>query len=343
MGELHAIDFFCSGGGMTHGFIKAGITVLGGIDNDPQVQETYEKNNQGVKFLGRDVFSLREEDLRTELGINCNDDDLIFIGCSPCQYWSVLNNDKTKSTKTKDLLKEFQRFVLYFNPGYVVVENVPGLERKAEESGLQDFISILDSRGYVVSAGLYMLNKYGVPQSRRRYSLIASRVCKIPIVPQESSERKIVKDIIGVANGFPSIPAGHKDLSDFQHTAAKLSDDNLSVIRKTMKNGGNTVKERSRSKDSGFNDSYSRMSWDKPAPTITTRFYSFSNGRFGHPDEDRAISLREGASLQTFPKEYVFHADSTAAIARMIGNAVPPEFACRIGSAIKEANNERIL
>lgn len=342
MNGLYAVDFFCSGGGMTHGFLNAGINVLGGIDNDPQVRETYEKNNPGVRFLEKDVFKLQEEKLQSELEISRNDDNLIFIGCSPCQYWSVLSTDKTKSTKTKDLLKEFQRFILYFNPGYVVVENVPGLEHKAEESGLQDFIDALESRGYIISSGVYKLNEYGVPQTRRRFSLIASRVCKSKIEPKRTDTRLLVKDVLGCENGFPLIEAGHKDASGFRHTAASLNKENSEVIRKTPRNGGNSVKNRSHRTGTSFNDSYSRMSWDKPAPTITTRFYSFSNGRFGHPEEDRAISLREGASLQTFPKDYVFYADATAVIARMIGNAVPPEFAKRIGEALIDARNATI-
>lgn len=342
MDVLYAVDFFCSGGGMTYGLRNAGIKVLGGIDNDPQVKETYEKNNPGVKFLEKDVFKLQEDELQSELAIHSNDDNLIFIGCSPCQYWSVLSTDKTKSTKTKDLLKEFQRFVLFFNPGYVVVENVPGLERKADESGLQEFIDSLESRGYVVSSGVYKLDEYGVPQTRRRFSLIASRVSRkmISILPTEV--RLSVKDIIGSKNGFPKIEAGRKDPSNFQHTAANLSIENLEAIKNTPKNGGNATKDRSNRVSTSFKDSYSRMSWDRPAPTITTKFYSFSNGRFGHPEEDRAISLREGASLQTFPKDYVFYASTTAAVARMIGNAVPPEFARRIGDALISSRKDSV-
>jgi len=335
--KLKAIDFFCSGGGMTYGMRQAGIDVIAGIDNDPDVRETYEKNNPGTKFIQADVFKLNEIDLSKYTGISKNDDNLILIGCSPCQYWSIINTKKEKAEKSKDLLKEFHRFVKFYNPGFVVVENVPGLERKAEESGLKEFIEDLESREYIVYWGVHKLNKYGVPQTRKRFSLIASRITENKIKPEKSKYNPVVKDFIGEHNGFPKVEAGHKDTSTFRHTVAGLSKENLEVLKRTPKNGGNTVKQRKFWKGKGFKDSYSRMSWDKPAPTITTKFFSISNGRFAHPEEDRAISLREGATLQTFPKDYVFYTKSIQATARMIGNAVPPEFARRIGEAIIKA------
>lgn len=338
--KLKAIDFFCSGGGMTYGLKQAGIAVIAGIDNDEDAQKTYESNNPGSKFILRDVFELKEEELKQEIDIEENDDNLILVGCSPCQYWSIINTDKTNSSKTKDLLIEFHRFVKFYNPGYVVIENVPGLELHEEKSGLKDFVDDLRERGYTVEQGVYKLNEFNVPQSRKRFSLIASRVIKEKIKPAKSANKPVVRDFIGEEKGFYKVEAGHRDKTKFQHTVAGLQEKNLQVIKNTPKNGGNSVKKRESYRGSGFRDSYSRMSWDKPAPTITTRFYSFSNGRFGHPEEDRAISLREGATLQTFPKDYYFDAKSISAIARMIGNAVPPEFARRIGQAIiKKAEN----
>ncbi|MCK4797053.1 MAG: DNA cytosine methyltransferase [Spirochaetes bacterium] len=335
--NLQAIDFFCSGGGMTYGMIKAGINVIAGIDNDLSVKETYEKNNLNSKFIHEDIFNLKEEELSKILEISKSDDDLIFIGCSPCQYWSIIKTNKSKSKKSKDLLKEFQRFVKYYNPGFVVVENVPGLKRKSDESGLNDFVKDLKSTGYNVEFGIYHLKDYGVPQTRQRFSLIATRVSNKKIKPIKSGTIHTVRDSIGKENGFSEVKIGHKDKTIFQHTVANLSAENLEALTNTPKNGGNTVKKRKHFKGNGFQDSYSRMSWDKPAPTITTKFISISNGRFAHPEENRAISLREGATLQTFPKNYVFYANSLHANARMIGNAVPPEFAKRIGDAIVEA------
>ncbi len=339
---VRAVDFFCSGGGMTYGMRKAGVEVIAGIDNDPDVKETYEKNNPGTKFIQADAFKLKEIDLSNYTGIKKNDDDLILIGCSPCQYWSIIRTDKKKSQKSKDLLKEFHRFVKYFNPGFVVVENVPGILKKKEESGLQDFISDLENRGYKVQYKIVNLNEYGVPQTRKRFSLVASRVTENPIFPEsDKNNRPVVKDFIGVHNGFPRVNAGYRDASEFNHTVAKLSEKNITRLKKTSRDGGSwsdwandSALKRDRYDGNGFIDNYGRMSWNKPAPTITTKFISISNGRFGHPEENRGISIREGATLQTFPKNYVFYTKSIGVAARMIGNAVPPEYAKRIGEAI---------
>jgi len=337
--SLKAVDFFCSGGGMTSGLSKAGIHVIAGIDNDPKVKKTYEKNNIKSMFIEADVFDLKEKTLGNMINIDKNDDNLILVGCSPCQYWSIINTDKNKAKKTKDLLKEFHRFVKYYNPGFVVVENVPGIKKNSKSSGLDEFISDLTNRGYQVKSNIYKLQDYGVPQTRKRFSLIATRVCKTDIEPSKLNSNINVKDFLGVENGFKKVKAGNKDRSNFMHTVAGLSDENLEVLKKTPKNGGNSVKKRKYFTGSGFKDSYSRMCWDKPAPTITTKFFSISNGRFAHPSENRAISLREGATLQTFEKEYIFYTSSIQSAARMIGNAVPPLFAESIGKAILGAIN----
>lgn len=346
--KLKAIDFFCSGGGMTHGMRIAGINVIAGIDIDPECRDTYEKNNPGSKFINADIFEFEEDDLKKRTGIEKNDDNMIFIGCSPCQYWSILRTDKTKSETSKDLLKEFHRFVKYYNPGFVVVENVPGILSKKEESGLEEFVSDLEKRGYTVWYDIVNMSEYGVPQTRRRFSLIASRVTKNKILPEKKEcSKPTVRDFIGEHNGFPKINSGHRDTSSFDHSTASLSEKNLRRIRKTPKNGGLPTWTRDKKlgrekyKGNGFPDVYGRMSWDKPSPTITTKFYILSNGRFGHPEEDRALSIREGATLQTFPKDYVFYAKSLQTKGKMIGNAVPPEFAKRIGKAIINSVREK--
>ena len=340
MSNLCAIDFFCSGGGMTHGFLKAGIKVIAGIDIDNRCKETYELNNSGAKFICKDIFLYNEIELQNDIGISKNDDDLIFIGCSPCQYWSLLNRKKESSAKTKDLLKEFARFVRFYNPGYVVIENVPNIIKNIKESGLQDVIDELTSKGYVISYNVYSLQNYGVPQTRKRFSLVADRVSKRKIEPKPSNKVLTVRDMIGVHNGFPKVEAGYRDLSLFQHTVSSLSKENLELVFSTPINETKSLKKRKSYSGSGFKDSYSRMSWDKPSPTITTKFYSISNGRFIHPEENRGISLREGATLQTFPINYVFHSKYITTVAKMIGNAVPPEFARRIGTEIIKSYKE---
>lgn len=345
---LKAIDFFCGGGGMSYGMQQAGIQVLAGIDYEAKCKETYEANIKGAKFLEKDVFDLRETELEEELGIIRNDNDLVLIGCSPCQYWSIINTDKERSQKSKNLLIEFHRFVKYFNPGYVIVENVPGVLRKKSESGLEEFIEWLEQNGYKTHFGVHNIDEYGVPQSRKRFTLIANRVTNEELEPVKSTDAKLkLKDVLGEANGFTSIPAGHKDTTEFMHTVGGLSEKNLRRIAMTPKNGGNRLawsKDNDlqiptyKGRDDIFLDSYGRMWWDKPAPTITTKFFSISNGRFVHPEENRGLSLREGAVLQSFPKNYIFKTKSMADTARIIGNAVPPEYARRIAKALTKTN-----
>lgn len=349
--KLKAIDFFCSGGGMSFGLRQAGIDVVAGVDFDPQCQETYEANIKGAKYILADVGNLSVEDLSEEVQIKKNNDDLILIGCSPCQYWTIIRTNKEKSKQSKNLLHEFHRFVKYYNPGYVIVENVPGILNKREESGLDAFVTALEKQGYAVHYEVVDLNAYGVPESRKRFSLIANRVTKQKIFPSPKRKRPVVADFIGEKNGFPKIPAGHKDSSNFMHTTAGLTDVNIQRLKLTPKNGGTRhswadtdLQINAYKKPSGrssFNDTYGRMWWDKPAPTITTKFFSLSNGRFAHPEEDRAISLREGATLQTFPKTYKFIGSSIASIARMIGNAVPPLYAKQIGQTIVKNHESR--
>lgn len=342
--RLKAVDFFCSGGGMSYGMQEAGIKVLAGIDFDQTCEETYIANIKGAKFIHADVFELAEKKLERLLSLKKSDDNLILIGCSPCQFWSIINTDRNKSEKSKDLLKEFRRFVEYFKPGYVVVENVPGVFRRKVESGLEDFIEWLNYNGYKVHFKIHEVSEYGVPQKRKRFTLIANRVTKLELEPVKSNTKpRTVRDVLGVDNGFEKVTAGHKDNSPFMHTVAGLKEINIKRLSMTKKNGGTRlayvdnlelVPECHKNDKENFKDTYGRMWWDRPSPTITTKFFSVSNGRFAHPEENRAISLREGAVLQSFPKKYIFKTTSIAKTARMIGNAVPPKYATAIGKAI---------
>ena len=349
-----AVDFFCGGGGMSYGIKKAGIKVIAGIDYEPACKETYEANIKDAKFILADVFNLTACDLQKKLSLKKNDDELILIGCSPCQFWSIINTDKNKSEKSKNLLVEFRRFVEYFKPGYVVVENVPGVLRKKEESGLASFISWLEEEknGYKVHFDVHNVSDYGVAQNRKRFTLIANRVSEKEIIPlKKTGEKLTVKDVIGIQNGFPKINAGNQDETLFLHTVPSISPINKERLQLVKKDGGNRLgfakNERLQLKcfigrDESFKDTFGRLWWNKPSPTITTKFFSVSNGRFVHPDEDRALSLREGASLQSFPKSYKFYGSSVSSIARIIGNAVPPEYAKRIGLAIIKNTNGTI-
>lgn len=348
--NLKAVDFFCGGGGMSYGLQSAGINILAGIDYELSCKETYETNIKNAKFIQADIFQLSPKELEQELNLRKNDDNLILIGCSPCQYWSIINTNKDKSEKSKNLLLEFLRFVEYFNPGYVVVENVPGILRRKEESGLDLFVKHLEARGFKVHYDIHNTADYEVPQSRKRFTLIANRVTDIPLSPIAHKDKPLtVRDAIGKWNGFAPIAAGHSDPTDFIHSSAGLSDTNLQRLQLIKKDGGNRMDFAHKpglqlqcfiGRDDSFKDTFGRLWWDRPAPTITTKFFSISNGRFGHPDEDRALSLREGATLQSFPKNYIFKGSSRQNIARLIGNAVPPKYAENIGNSIVKNHSQ---
>ena len=338
-----AIDFFCGGGGMTYGLRQAGIDVIAGVDIDKEAKATYEHNNKGTIFIEKDIRRVHSNFFERNFGIQKNDDFLILVGCSPCQFYSIINTDKEQSLKTKDLLRNFARFVDYYKPGYVLVENVPGILTN-KQSIWPFFHGKLQELGYTkIVYDVIDLSYYGVPQSRRRFSLIATRLDVEIHLPQADEKQALLSDFIGDSHGFQRVEAGHKDFSDFNHTVAGLSDKCLRRLRKTRHNGGSRLDWSDDpdlqlncfiGKDDSFKDSYGRMWWNRPAPTITTKFFSISNGRFGHPEEDRAISLREGATLQTFPRDYVFKSNSITTTARLIGNAVPCEFARRLGEVI---------
>jgi len=351
---IKALDFFCGGGGMTRGLLDAGIKVIAGLDVDPVCEATYLANNKPADFILEDIELLHPEQLETGyktkrgkvIKIRRNDDNLLFVGCSPCQYWTKMTTQKRKAKWSRNLLDDFELFVDYFNPGYVVVENVPGIFHSAD-SPLIEFLSFLSDHGYkYLDKGIVKVWEHGVPQTRKRFLLIASRIKPVSLPSPNRSEINTVRNAIGDINTFPPIPAGHNDPTPFCHTTQDLKEINLERLRLTPKDGGTRAAWAStdyqlpvyarheKDDDFGFQDVYGRMYWDRPAPTITTRFYSISNGRFVHPDQDRPISLREGATLQTFPPSYEFKADSIAKIGRLIGNAVPPELARRIGMAV---------
>ena len=350
--DLKAVDFFCGAGGVTCGFNQIGIEVLGGIDIDSKFEQTYELNNK-AKFINKDVSNLEPQRLQDFLSITINQDNLIFVGCSPCQYYSNLKSDKTKSELGRLLLDDFKEFVLYYKPGYVFIENVPGLETKVG-SPLHRFKQALRKEGYTFDQNVLNAKYFNVPQNRRRFVLLASRLrlprikAKLPKQIRNKDRIMTVANAIGNYNIFPKISAGEKDKTSFQHSAANLREINLERIRRTPKNGGSrnawetdeALQLECYKKHKGHYDVYGRLHWDRPSPTITTKFIYTSTGRYSHPEQDRAISLREGATLQSFPLNYIFYSTNQGAIATMIGNAVPPKLSEAIGESIKQHWNK---
>lgn len=338
---VSAIDLFCGAGGLTHGLLQAGIKVEAGIDIDEQAEHAYCKNNPGAKFFSWDVSHK-----------NCSSIEKLFdsgkykllAGCAPCQPFSKLTNG-TKKHGALDLLDNFSRFVCGIIPELVTMENVPELADRGREV-FDRFIRTLEKLDYHVDWKIVHCSEYGVPQSRRRLVLLASRLGKISI-PEERyrypSQWKTVRQTIG---GLSPLDAGEDDPSDPMHAASLLSPMNLERIRATPHDGGTwrawpeelVLACHRRESGKTYGSVYGRMWWEKPAPTMTTHCTGIGNGRFGHPEQDRSITLREAALFQTFPRSYEFWpADkklNRKAVGRMVGNAVPPKLAKELGRAI---------
>lgn len=333
--DMIAIDFFCGGGGMTRGLIDAGIQVLAGIDSNPDCRETYETNNDNT-YLQCDICKLTPAHL-TEAFPQLNEqDEVMLVGCAPCQPFSLLRREEFDEDgnpiphRSVNLLTEFGRFVEALHPAHVIVENVPGLKGKGSDI-LDSFKKMLKEEGYQWDEKILYAKNYGVPQNRRRYILIASRLFN-PVIPAQT--HGVGPDLIPyhtvrqAIENYPAIVAGENHKNIPNHRCANLSDLLLRRIIATPHNGGSRtdwpedlVLDCHKS-FMGHTDVYGRMKWDEPSPTLTVKCFSLSNGRFGHPEQNRAISLREAAALQTFPDDYIFYG-SIQEVGRQIGNAVP--------------------
>jgi DNA-methyltransferase (dcm) len=338
--QIYAVDLFCGAGGLTRGLLDAGITVRAGVDLDPICEYPYEKNND-AEFLKKSVTDLQPDDIRLFYRKRSL---RLLAGCAPCQTFSTYNL-KARSADEKDkkwfLLLEFARLVNEISPELVTMENVPGL---AEQDVFAKFIQTLQDNGYNVAYQVVACHEYGIPQNRHRLVLLASKLGAIRLLTPEEfgAEKKKVADVIRT---LPPLHAGEKSKDDPLHQCSRLSPLNLQRIRASKPGGSwrdwpqELVADCHR-KDSGesYGSVYGRMKWDEPAPTMTTQFFGFGNGRFGHPEQDRAISLREGAIIQSFPPDYQFVKPDEPVcqknIGRLIGNAVPVKLGEVIGRSI---------
>jgi DNA (cytosine-5)-methyltransferase 1 len=336
---ITAIDFFCGAGGLTRGLLNAGINVIAGIDLDGKCRDTYDKNNHPSFFHQADVKSIDFKFIR-RLICGVPKRDLLFAGCAPCQAFS----QQRKSNKRRPdatLLIAFGNLVDKFKPGMVLIENVPGIKKVKGFSAYRRFLRILKRNNYIYDDAVLDAKYYGVPQTRRRYVLFAMRY-KQPKLPkkQYGFDSRPFKTVRKAIAHFPPIKAGGKYSELPNHVAATVSEINLRRLKLTPRNGGDRrswpkklMLKCHKGKYEGHTDVYGRMFWDNPAPTLTAKCNSISNGRYGHPSQNRAISLREAASLQTFADDYAFYG-STIHIARQIGNAVPVRLAEKLGYSV---------
>lgn len=323
-----AIDLFSGCGGLTVGLKQAGFSVVAAVDTDTLACATYRRNHKSTLLLEKRIEDIDPEALMRQLGLKPGDLGLL-AGCPPCQGFSTLrtlNGRKAIDEPMNDLVFQFKRFIKAFKPRAVMVENVPGL---AEDDRLVSFTKALAAFGYKSRYDVFNAADFGVPQRRRRMILIAARDVD-PVFAKPAKRHRSVRSAIA------SVPPPHASDDPVHNYPAERAPHVMAMIRKIPKDGGSRRELGDEAqlpchrRCRGFNDIYGRMSWDQPSPTITGGCINPSKGRFLHPDQDRAITLREAALLQGFPPRYKFDmSKGRYPAAQMIGNAFPPEFAAR--------------
>lgn len=339
--RISAVDLFCGAGGLTHGLSKALIDVRLGVDIDIATQHPFVANNR-AKFMLADVRELKAETIKRMFLAGTT---TLLAGCAPCQPFSTYSQKSAKRDKARrkvsrsndwSLVERFAELVEEVQPDLVTMENVPPLLRAPVFKRLRSRLN-----GYWVDARVVDCLTVGLPQTRKRLVLLASRLGPVR-VPDFSSPPQTVRSTIGE---LPAIAAGETSPVDRLHVASSLSEINMRRIQVSQQGGTwrdwpDELRARCHTRITGstYPSVYGRMSWAEPAPTITTQCFGYGNGRFGHPEQDRAISLREAAMLQGFPRSYSFLPDevpvSFATIGRLIGNAVPVTLAAAIGEAL---------
>jgi DNA (cytosine-5)-methyltransferase 1 len=334
--DIRAVDLFCGAGGLTHGLARADISVTAGFDVDPACRYPYEQNNDS-EFIECDVNKLDANQVRDYLA---GGDISMLAGCAPCQPFSTYSRSGRSKKRGDDwqLLRAFGRLVMEVKPDLVTMENVPQL---ADHPVYGEFLHSLED--YFVDWSIVDVSRLAVPQSRKRLVLLASRFGSTGLkVPKPAGQAVTVRDTIA---GLPVIEAGQSHSQDSLHAAPRLSQLNLDRIRSSKPGGSwrdwpTDLQAICHRRHSGatYPSVYGRMEWDKVSPTITTQCFGYGNGRFGHPDQDRAISLREAAMLQTFPRRYKFVPPGGRVrfnvLGRLIGNAVPVQLGEVIGKTL---------
>lgn len=340
---MTAVDLFCGAGGLTRGLLDAGISVTDGYDLDEACRYPYSHNNSPATFHNKSVTELTGKQLSKHYP---EGHVRILVGCAPCVTFSQYTQGQDHKQNPKwALLAEFGRLVRELKPDIVSMENVPGLQR---HSVFRTFLHTLKQEGFHFSddpaTRIVYCPDYGIAQQRHRLVVVASRFGPIQLVPRTHTPSRH-RTVFDVLRSLPRLESGAVSPNDPLHRSSKLSLLNLRRIRQSVPGGTwrdwpqDLVAKCHRSTSGkSYPSVYGRMAWEEPSPTITTQFHGFGSGRFGHPEQDRAISLREGALLQSFPKDYAFVKPGTkyrfTTIGRLIGNAVPVRLGAIVGKTI---------
>lgn len=321
-----AVDLFSGCGGLTLGLKNAGFKVKAAVEINDLASETYKKNHPEVKLIKSDIRHVSSSDVMDICGVSKGELDLL-AGCPPCQGFSRihLNNKKKRLSDPRNrLIDEVLRLAAEIQPKVILLENVPNLYRYARYLKFKKELRIL---GYCISDAILDVSDFCVPQRRRRLVVLASRLGEISHPQPIIGKKMTVRDAIGhlAFQNYCDDPA--------HNINERRSERVVRLIKSIPKDGGSRISLPSsmvlncHKDQNGFHDVYGRMKWNDVAPTITGGCINPSKGRFLHPDEDRAITLREAALLQSFPFDYIFSLkNGKHAAAEMIGNALPPTF-----------------
>jgi DNA (cytosine-5)-methyltransferase 1 len=331
------VDLFCGVGSLSHGLRAVGFDIVAGYDIDARCKHAFEANNDAA-FHARDVAKLTAKEIKSHFSGSVPS---ILAGCAPCQPFSTYKQRYDEDPQWS-LVTKFAKLAVEVNPDFVTMENVPALLRYRDGKVFKEFCKLLTDAGYKLNWSIAKCEDFGIPQSRKRLVVIASRH---GVPKQLNPTHTAALSVREAIEKLPALRAGESDPRDSLHVAATLSDLNLRRIR-ASKPGGTwrdwpkRLRAPCHQKASGksYPGVYARMAWDRPSPTMTTQCFGYGNGRFGHPEQDRAISLREAAILQSFPPNYRFLPDnekpSFKEVGRWIGNAVPVNLASAIGQVI---------
>lgn len=334
--KIEAIDLFCGIGGLSYGLREAKVKVLAGLDNDMTCEDAYIRNNS-AKFISADISDYDFSEMKSLFSKNSIK---VLVGCAPCQPFSS-HTFKAKNKENDlrwNLINHFIRAIDALKPDVISMENVRGITKT---NVFKDFILEVEKRGYKIDYEVVYCPDYGIPQNRSRLVLLGSRLGEIK-VPKKTHTKETYLTVGEVIKNLPKIKSGETYSADPIHQSKNLAPINLRRIKQSKPGGtwldwDKELLPDCYKKDTGqsYTSVYGRMKWSEVSPTITTQFYNYGSGRFGHPEQNRALSIREGALLQTFPLEYDFgDHNSLSRIAKHIGNAVPPKLGFVIGKTI---------
>lgn len=341
-----AIDLFCGAGGLTLGLKKAGFQVALGVELKPEIAKTYQFNHRKTKTLIKDVRAVTGSELLELAG--GKEIDLV-AGCPPCQGFSQLTEKYKRYDSRNDLVVEMARIIEEIKPKMVMMENVPGIATKGKTI-LNEFVERLKRLGYLVTMGILQMADYGVPQSRRRFVLVAGKGFEVQLPKQTHSykgdQNKNLKPWVTLAKAIKGLPKPKKLSYAVEnggpekfnwHVIRDLQE--ISIKRlKAIKEGQNRLAlpkglrpKCHKTKKAGFRNVYGKLSWNNVSSTITSGCTTPCMGRFGYPSQTRTISIREAGLIQTFPADYRFKAKYMDTACDLVGNALPPRFATIAG------------